>query len=155
MIRRPPRSTHCISSAASDVYKRQVSDSCINPKPKVQNIKMKEAKESSKGNSSSDEEINSSKGNTSKNIRGNNLKVKNKAKNVNSRKKSLSDSRSDKSDSSRSRKGPVTRKLKPEDFKVPKHEKARKLTRNPSVPLRLRSNDQSRFAGKILLNASF
>eukprot|EP00826_Nyctotherus_ovalis_P040326 TRINITY_DN3969_c0_g1_i2.p1 TRINITY_DN3969_c0_g1~~TRINITY_DN3969_c0_g1_i2.p1 ORF type:complete len:201 (+),score=66.94 TRINITY_DN3969_c0_g1_i2:22-603(+) len=27
MIRRPPRSTHCISSAASDVYKRQVIDS--------------------------------------------------------------------------------------------------------------------------------
>ena len=27
MIRRPPRSTHCISSAASDVYKRQVLDS--------------------------------------------------------------------------------------------------------------------------------
>eukprot|EP00825_Cyclidium_porcatum_P050871 TRINITY_DN9183_c0_g1_i2.p1 TRINITY_DN9183_c0_g1~~TRINITY_DN9183_c0_g1_i2.p1 ORF type:complete len:261 (-),score=63.03 TRINITY_DN9183_c0_g1_i2:125-907(-) len=26
MIRRPPRSTHCISSAASDVYKRQVQD---------------------------------------------------------------------------------------------------------------------------------
>ena len=26
MIRRPPRSTHCISSAASDVYKRQVYD---------------------------------------------------------------------------------------------------------------------------------
>eukprot|EP00825_Cyclidium_porcatum_P039323 TRINITY_DN4738_c0_g1_i1.p1 TRINITY_DN4738_c0_g1~~TRINITY_DN4738_c0_g1_i1.p1 ORF type:complete len:116 (+),score=20.26 TRINITY_DN4738_c0_g1_i1:152-499(+) len=26
MIRRPPRSTHCISSAASDVYKRQVRD---------------------------------------------------------------------------------------------------------------------------------
>jgi len=25
MIRRPPRSTHCISSAASDVYKRQAS----------------------------------------------------------------------------------------------------------------------------------
>eukprot|EP00826_Nyctotherus_ovalis_P058348 TRINITY_DN8008_c0_g1_i2.p2 TRINITY_DN8008_c0_g1~~TRINITY_DN8008_c0_g1_i2.p2 ORF type:complete len:103 (-),score=34.80 TRINITY_DN8008_c0_g1_i2:559-843(-) len=25
MIRRPPRSTHCISSAASDVYKRQES----------------------------------------------------------------------------------------------------------------------------------
>eukprot|EP00825_Cyclidium_porcatum_P006240 TRINITY_DN13082_c0_g1_i4.p4 TRINITY_DN13082_c0_g1~~TRINITY_DN13082_c0_g1_i4.p4 ORF type:complete len:111 (-),score=15.96 TRINITY_DN13082_c0_g1_i4:191-523(-) len=25
MIRRPPRSTHCISSAASDVYKRQIS----------------------------------------------------------------------------------------------------------------------------------
>eukprot|EP00969_Alexandrium_andersonii_P105687 4662771-Alexandrium_andersonii.AAC.1 len=24
MIRRPPRSTHCVSSAASDVYKRQV-----------------------------------------------------------------------------------------------------------------------------------
>eukprot|EP00825_Cyclidium_porcatum_P045381 TRINITY_DN6891_c0_g1_i1.p2 TRINITY_DN6891_c0_g1~~TRINITY_DN6891_c0_g1_i1.p2 ORF type:complete len:160 (+),score=27.29 TRINITY_DN6891_c0_g1_i1:70-549(+) len=27
MIRRPPRSTHCISSAASDVYKRQVHGS--------------------------------------------------------------------------------------------------------------------------------
>ena len=26
MIRRPPRSTHCISSAASDVYKRQLQD---------------------------------------------------------------------------------------------------------------------------------
>ena len=26
MIRRPPRSTHCISSAASDVYKRQAYD---------------------------------------------------------------------------------------------------------------------------------
>jgi len=26
MIRRPPRSTHCISSAASDVYKRQARD---------------------------------------------------------------------------------------------------------------------------------
>eukprot|EP00826_Nyctotherus_ovalis_P053656 TRINITY_DN6998_c0_g1_i16.p1 TRINITY_DN6998_c0_g1~~TRINITY_DN6998_c0_g1_i16.p1 ORF type:complete len:111 (-),score=51.62 TRINITY_DN6998_c0_g1_i16:380-688(-) len=26
MIRRPPRSTHCISSAASDVYKRQMYD---------------------------------------------------------------------------------------------------------------------------------
>eukprot|EP00826_Nyctotherus_ovalis_P062456 TRINITY_DN9035_c0_g1_i3.p1 TRINITY_DN9035_c0_g1~~TRINITY_DN9035_c0_g1_i3.p1 ORF type:complete len:140 (+),score=53.16 TRINITY_DN9035_c0_g1_i3:26-421(+) len=26
MIRRPPRSTHCISSAASDVYKRQLLD---------------------------------------------------------------------------------------------------------------------------------
>ena len=26
MIRRPPRSTHCISSAASDVYKRQYED---------------------------------------------------------------------------------------------------------------------------------
>ena len=25
MIRRPPRSTHCISSAASDVYKRQLN----------------------------------------------------------------------------------------------------------------------------------
>ena len=29
MIRRPPRSTHCISSAASDVYKRQVVDGAI------------------------------------------------------------------------------------------------------------------------------
>eukprot|EP00825_Cyclidium_porcatum_P020635 TRINITY_DN232_c0_g1_i10.p3 TRINITY_DN232_c0_g1~~TRINITY_DN232_c0_g1_i10.p3 ORF type:complete len:104 (+),score=37.71 TRINITY_DN232_c0_g1_i10:2-313(+) len=26
MIRRPPRSTHCISSAASDVYKRQTQN---------------------------------------------------------------------------------------------------------------------------------
>ena len=26
MIRRPPRSTHCISSAASDVYKRQIQN---------------------------------------------------------------------------------------------------------------------------------
>eukprot|EP00826_Nyctotherus_ovalis_P065952 TRINITY_DN9719_c0_g1_i1.p1 TRINITY_DN9719_c0_g1~~TRINITY_DN9719_c0_g1_i1.p1 ORF type:complete len:125 (+),score=6.04 TRINITY_DN9719_c0_g1_i1:29-376(+) len=26
MIRRPPRSTHCISSAASDVYKRQIRE---------------------------------------------------------------------------------------------------------------------------------
>eukprot|EP00825_Cyclidium_porcatum_P044791 TRINITY_DN6650_c0_g1_i2.p3 TRINITY_DN6650_c0_g1~~TRINITY_DN6650_c0_g1_i2.p3 ORF type:complete len:102 (-),score=38.63 TRINITY_DN6650_c0_g1_i2:540-845(-) len=31
MIRRPPRSTHCISSAASDVYKRQVD---LSPKGK-------------------------------------------------------------------------------------------------------------------------
>eukprot|EP00825_Cyclidium_porcatum_P023414 TRINITY_DN2576_c0_g3_i4.p2 TRINITY_DN2576_c0_g3~~TRINITY_DN2576_c0_g3_i4.p2 ORF type:complete len:107 (-),score=27.10 TRINITY_DN2576_c0_g3_i4:119-439(-) len=30
MIRRPPRSTHCISSAASDVYKRQVYDNLSN-----------------------------------------------------------------------------------------------------------------------------
>ena len=29
MPRRPPRSTHCISSAASDVYKRQLHD-CVN-----------------------------------------------------------------------------------------------------------------------------
>ena len=29
MIRRPPRSTHCISSAASDVYKRQVISSSL------------------------------------------------------------------------------------------------------------------------------
>eukprot|EP00826_Nyctotherus_ovalis_P027247 TRINITY_DN2126_c0_g1_i8.p1 TRINITY_DN2126_c0_g1~~TRINITY_DN2126_c0_g1_i8.p1 ORF type:complete len:302 (+),score=93.22 TRINITY_DN2126_c0_g1_i8:27-908(+) len=32
MIRRPPRSTHCISSAASDVYKRQVgTERCMTP----------------------------------------------------------------------------------------------------------------------------
>jgi len=31
MIRRPPRSTHCISSAASDVYKRQLYDGAIVP----------------------------------------------------------------------------------------------------------------------------
>eukprot|EP00825_Cyclidium_porcatum_P046861 TRINITY_DN7482_c0_g1_i9.p2 TRINITY_DN7482_c0_g1~~TRINITY_DN7482_c0_g1_i9.p2 ORF type:complete len:227 (+),score=56.58 TRINITY_DN7482_c0_g1_i9:120-800(+) len=30
MIRRPPRSTHCISSAASDVYKRQIYKCLIN-----------------------------------------------------------------------------------------------------------------------------
>eukprot|EP00826_Nyctotherus_ovalis_P028280 TRINITY_DN2235_c0_g1_i2.p1 TRINITY_DN2235_c0_g1~~TRINITY_DN2235_c0_g1_i2.p1 ORF type:complete len:103 (-),score=33.97 TRINITY_DN2235_c0_g1_i2:55-342(-) len=30
MIRRPPRSTHCISSAASDVYKRQERDNGTN-----------------------------------------------------------------------------------------------------------------------------
>eukprot|EP00825_Cyclidium_porcatum_P033235 TRINITY_DN35292_c0_g1_i3.p3 TRINITY_DN35292_c0_g1~~TRINITY_DN35292_c0_g1_i3.p3 ORF type:complete len:115 (-),score=14.41 TRINITY_DN35292_c0_g1_i3:237-581(-) len=30
MIRRPPRSTHCISSAASDVYKRQRLDPAVN-----------------------------------------------------------------------------------------------------------------------------
>eukprot|EP00826_Nyctotherus_ovalis_P054952 TRINITY_DN7256_c0_g1_i1.p1 TRINITY_DN7256_c0_g1~~TRINITY_DN7256_c0_g1_i1.p1 ORF type:complete len:175 (-),score=14.18 TRINITY_DN7256_c0_g1_i1:443-946(-) len=30
MIRRPPRSTHCISSAASDVYKRQVLADIVN-----------------------------------------------------------------------------------------------------------------------------
>ena len=29
MIRRPPRSTHCISSAASDVYKRQLMNSLM------------------------------------------------------------------------------------------------------------------------------
>eukprot|EP00826_Nyctotherus_ovalis_P025419 TRINITY_DN196_c0_g1_i31.p2 TRINITY_DN196_c0_g1~~TRINITY_DN196_c0_g1_i31.p2 ORF type:complete len:119 (+),score=22.36 TRINITY_DN196_c0_g1_i31:30-359(+) len=29
MIRRPPRSTHCISSAASDVYKRQIQDGAV------------------------------------------------------------------------------------------------------------------------------
>eukprot|EP00826_Nyctotherus_ovalis_P043358 TRINITY_DN4556_c0_g2_i8.p1 TRINITY_DN4556_c0_g2~~TRINITY_DN4556_c0_g2_i8.p1 ORF type:complete len:160 (-),score=42.37 TRINITY_DN4556_c0_g2_i8:170-613(-) len=31
MIRRPPRSTHCISSAASDVYKRQAQDTSGTP----------------------------------------------------------------------------------------------------------------------------
>eukprot|EP00826_Nyctotherus_ovalis_P029717 TRINITY_DN2357_c0_g1_i2.p1 TRINITY_DN2357_c0_g1~~TRINITY_DN2357_c0_g1_i2.p1 ORF type:complete len:149 (-),score=63.94 TRINITY_DN2357_c0_g1_i2:108-533(-) len=32
MIRRPPRSTHCISSAASDVYKRQAKGSRLQKK---------------------------------------------------------------------------------------------------------------------------
>ena len=32
MIRRPPRSTHCISSAASDVYKRQPESRLSEPK---------------------------------------------------------------------------------------------------------------------------
>eukprot|EP00825_Cyclidium_porcatum_P052405 TRINITY_DN991_c0_g1_i3.p1 TRINITY_DN991_c0_g1~~TRINITY_DN991_c0_g1_i3.p1 ORF type:complete len:325 (+),score=53.07 TRINITY_DN991_c0_g1_i3:141-1115(+) len=35
MIRRPPRSTHCISSAASDVYKRQI----IGPLQKIKKMK--------------------------------------------------------------------------------------------------------------------
>eukprot|EP00826_Nyctotherus_ovalis_P005910 TRINITY_DN1134_c0_g1_i14.p2 TRINITY_DN1134_c0_g1~~TRINITY_DN1134_c0_g1_i14.p2 ORF type:complete len:186 (-),score=33.75 TRINITY_DN1134_c0_g1_i14:1502-2038(-) len=38
MIRRPPRSTHCISSAASDVYKRQIKEmlnKCKNTKGKI------------------------------------------------------------------------------------------------------------------------
>eukprot|EP00825_Cyclidium_porcatum_P036018 TRINITY_DN37861_c0_g1_i1.p2 TRINITY_DN37861_c0_g1~~TRINITY_DN37861_c0_g1_i1.p2 ORF type:complete len:133 (-),score=17.85 TRINITY_DN37861_c0_g1_i1:36-434(-) len=33
MIRRPPRSTHCISSAASDVYKRQERRGCPGKDP--------------------------------------------------------------------------------------------------------------------------
>ena len=38
MIRRPPRSTHCISSAASDVYKRQKSDDADESTPAEQEI---------------------------------------------------------------------------------------------------------------------
>eukprot|EP00825_Cyclidium_porcatum_P035814 TRINITY_DN37604_c0_g1_i1.p2 TRINITY_DN37604_c0_g1~~TRINITY_DN37604_c0_g1_i1.p2 ORF type:complete len:120 (-),score=34.61 TRINITY_DN37604_c0_g1_i1:215-574(-) len=34
MIRRPPRSTHCISSAASDVYKRQYQRRVHGPQEK-------------------------------------------------------------------------------------------------------------------------
>eukprot|EP00825_Cyclidium_porcatum_P037715 TRINITY_DN4215_c0_g1_i1.p2 TRINITY_DN4215_c0_g1~~TRINITY_DN4215_c0_g1_i1.p2 ORF type:complete len:102 (+),score=25.76 TRINITY_DN4215_c0_g1_i1:143-448(+) len=50
MIRRPPRSTHCISSAASDVYKRQyiycvgmfiITSFQINKQNKQKNIKIK------------------------------------------------------------------------------------------------------------------
>eukprot|EP00825_Cyclidium_porcatum_P005965 TRINITY_DN12926_c0_g1_i2.p1 TRINITY_DN12926_c0_g1~~TRINITY_DN12926_c0_g1_i2.p1 ORF type:complete len:175 (-),score=23.30 TRINITY_DN12926_c0_g1_i2:20-544(-) len=41
MIRRPPRSTHCISSAASDVYKRQVHGGSVS-------IDMKKVKEEAK-----------------------------------------------------------------------------------------------------------
>ena len=37
MIRRPPRSTHCISSAASDVYKRQCLLRCWPPAPVPEN----------------------------------------------------------------------------------------------------------------------
>eukprot|EP00826_Nyctotherus_ovalis_P003721 TRINITY_DN10766_c0_g1_i11.p1 TRINITY_DN10766_c0_g1~~TRINITY_DN10766_c0_g1_i11.p1 ORF type:complete len:145 (+),score=33.98 TRINITY_DN10766_c0_g1_i11:24-437(+) len=37
MLRRPPRSTHCISSAASDVYKRQVHGHA-KPPPEVKAI---------------------------------------------------------------------------------------------------------------------
>eukprot|EP00975_Prorocentrum_lima_P011002 2338618-Prorocentrum_lima.AAC.1 len=36
MIRRPPRPTHCISSAASDVYKRQLSLSSCKERTCVQ-----------------------------------------------------------------------------------------------------------------------
>eukprot|EP00826_Nyctotherus_ovalis_P052617 TRINITY_DN6704_c0_g1_i2.p1 TRINITY_DN6704_c0_g1~~TRINITY_DN6704_c0_g1_i2.p1 ORF type:complete len:138 (+),score=25.92 TRINITY_DN6704_c0_g1_i2:31-444(+) len=43
MIRRPPRSTHCISSAASDVYKRQEKDRVD---VKTTNNSIEEAKES-------------------------------------------------------------------------------------------------------------
>ena len=35
MIRRPPRSTHCISSAASDVYKRQHPPLPVAPNPRA------------------------------------------------------------------------------------------------------------------------
>ena len=41
MIRRPPRSTHCISSAASDVYKRQTFCCKITWKSKKHNLKTK------------------------------------------------------------------------------------------------------------------
>ena len=45
MIRRPPRSTHCISSAASDVYKRQIKNS-LQDKDKLEefNESIKKAK---------------------------------------------------------------------------------------------------------------
>eukprot|EP00826_Nyctotherus_ovalis_P040761 TRINITY_DN4042_c0_g1_i13.p2 TRINITY_DN4042_c0_g1~~TRINITY_DN4042_c0_g1_i13.p2 ORF type:complete len:130 (-),score=42.50 TRINITY_DN4042_c0_g1_i13:369-734(-) len=39
MIRRPPRSTHCISSAASDVYKRQILVYDITRKKSLDDIK--------------------------------------------------------------------------------------------------------------------
>eukprot|EP00825_Cyclidium_porcatum_P020775 TRINITY_DN23406_c0_g1_i1.p1 TRINITY_DN23406_c0_g1~~TRINITY_DN23406_c0_g1_i1.p1 ORF type:complete len:129 (-),score=21.12 TRINITY_DN23406_c0_g1_i1:76-462(-) len=35
MIRRPPRSTHCISSAASDVYKRQLFEARKPKRPAI------------------------------------------------------------------------------------------------------------------------
>ena len=38
MIRRPPRSTHCISSAASDVYKRQFLDGELEPHVKSEPV---------------------------------------------------------------------------------------------------------------------
>eukprot|EP00825_Cyclidium_porcatum_P002089 TRINITY_DN10966_c0_g2_i2.p4 TRINITY_DN10966_c0_g2~~TRINITY_DN10966_c0_g2_i2.p4 ORF type:complete len:109 (-),score=34.37 TRINITY_DN10966_c0_g2_i2:175-501(-) len=44
MIRRPPRSTHCISSAASDVYKRQVSTQSTWGAIKQQSNKIKQNK---------------------------------------------------------------------------------------------------------------
>ena len=36
MIRRPPRSTHCISSAASDVYKRQHCPYVVGSEPRIE-----------------------------------------------------------------------------------------------------------------------
>eukprot|EP01098_Paradermamoeba_levis_P016715 TRINITY_DN91_c0_g1_i1.p1 TRINITY_DN91_c0_g1~~TRINITY_DN91_c0_g1_i1.p1 ORF type:complete len:512 (+),score=170.57 TRINITY_DN91_c0_g1_i1:2-1537(+) len=45
MIRRPPRSTHCISSAASDVYKRQVSTQSTGVSNKMSADKAKEKSE--------------------------------------------------------------------------------------------------------------
>ena len=38
MIRRPPRSTHCISSAASDVYKRQPKNLDLSIVDKVEQV---------------------------------------------------------------------------------------------------------------------
>eukprot|EP00826_Nyctotherus_ovalis_P055299 TRINITY_DN7330_c0_g2_i1.p1 TRINITY_DN7330_c0_g2~~TRINITY_DN7330_c0_g2_i1.p1 ORF type:complete len:130 (+),score=38.24 TRINITY_DN7330_c0_g2_i1:30-392(+) len=59
MIRRPPRSTHCISSAASDVYKRQILKSVNTPQIKdppvdcsLQNISKMLSEERSKNLSS-------------------------------------------------------------------------------------------------------
>ena len=46
MIRRPPRSTHCISSAASDVYKRQALitiydlSKIVNPDLSIEEIRL-------------------------------------------------------------------------------------------------------------------
>eukprot|EP00826_Nyctotherus_ovalis_P029275 TRINITY_DN230_c0_g1_i6.p2 TRINITY_DN230_c0_g1~~TRINITY_DN230_c0_g1_i6.p2 ORF type:complete len:114 (-),score=33.27 TRINITY_DN230_c0_g1_i6:167-484(-) len=42
MIRRPPRSTHCISSAASDVYKRQSMIIGMEPDEESKTSKSKE-----------------------------------------------------------------------------------------------------------------
>jgi len=41
MIRRPPRSTHCISSAASDVYKRQTQEGVVVAVGDDESIKVK------------------------------------------------------------------------------------------------------------------
>ena len=48
MIRRPPRSTHCISSAASDVYKRQTALfwSTVRLSPRIRLVRRKSAQPS-------------------------------------------------------------------------------------------------------------
>eukprot|EP00826_Nyctotherus_ovalis_P004582 TRINITY_DN11000_c0_g1_i2.p1 TRINITY_DN11000_c0_g1~~TRINITY_DN11000_c0_g1_i2.p1 ORF type:complete len:180 (-),score=34.11 TRINITY_DN11000_c0_g1_i2:1576-2094(-) len=42
MIRRPPRSTHCISSAASDVYKRQILKGLNRNQSEIRSLSMKQ-----------------------------------------------------------------------------------------------------------------
>eukprot|EP00826_Nyctotherus_ovalis_P002744 TRINITY_DN10551_c0_g3_i5.p1 TRINITY_DN10551_c0_g3~~TRINITY_DN10551_c0_g3_i5.p1 ORF type:complete len:112 (-),score=26.15 TRINITY_DN10551_c0_g3_i5:135-440(-) len=52
MIRRPPRSTHCISSAASDVYKRQILGKSTNKREEAKFSTTSPVKEYSRRNPS-------------------------------------------------------------------------------------------------------